>query len=55
MNLDHLADMTLFVHIVECGSLSAAGCALDLPKATVSWRLARMEQQLARGSSDRRP
>jgi DNA-binding transcriptional LysR family regulator len=33
-----LAGMALFVKIVESGSLSAAGRALGLPKATVSRR-----------------
>ena len=46
VTLNHLADMTLFVHIVERGSLSGAGRALGLPKATVSRRLAQMEQRL---------
>ena len=40
-----LADMALFVHIVERGSLSAAGRALGLPKASVSRRLAAMERR----------
>ncbi|UBT80450.1 LysR family transcriptional regulator [Pseudomonas amygdali] len=46
MHPDNLADMALFVQIVESGSLSAAGRALGLPKATVSRRLALMEQRL---------
>jgi hypothetical protein len=44
--LDALADMTLFVEIVEGGSLSAAGRALNLPKASVSRRLLLMEARL---------
>ncbi len=46
MHPDNLADMALFVQIVESGSLSAAGRTLGLPKATVSRRLALMEQRL---------
>ncbi len=38
--------MALFVEIVAQGSLSAAGRALGLPKATVSRRLAAMERRL---------
>jgi DNA-binding transcriptional LysR family regulator len=38
-----LDGMALFVRIVEEGSLSAAGRALGLPKATVSRRLAQLE------------
>jgi DNA-binding transcriptional LysR family regulator len=41
-----LAGMALFVKIVESGSLSAAGRALGLPKATVSRQLAMMEGRL---------
>ena len=44
--LDALADMTLFVEIVDRGSLSAAGRALGLPKASVSRRLSLLEQGL---------
>jgi DNA-binding transcriptional LysR family regulator len=44
-DLDALADMALFVEIVERGSLSAAGRALGLPKASVSRRLAAMERR----------
>jgi DNA-binding transcriptional LysR family regulator len=44
--LDALSDMTLFVEIVERGSLSAAGRALGLPKASVSRRLSLMEERL---------
>ncbi|MCX2945620.1 LysR family transcriptional regulator [Rahnella perminowiae] len=46
MHLDNLADMALFVQIIDSGSLSAAGRHLGLPKATVSRRLALMEQRL---------
>lgn len=46
MHPDSLADMALFVHIVESGSLSAAGRTMSLPKATISRRLALMEQRL---------
>lgn len=44
--LDALADMALFVEIVDRGSLSAAGRALGLPKASVSRRLSLMEARL---------
>jgi DNA-binding transcriptional LysR family regulator len=40
-----LSGMTLFVSIVEEGSLSAAARALGMPKATVSRHLAEMERQ----------
>jgi DNA-binding transcriptional LysR family regulator len=38
--------MALFVRIVECGSLSAAGRLLGYPKATISRQLALMEQRM---------
>ncbi|TPL11536.1 LysR family transcriptional regulator [Mesorhizobium sp. B2-4-14] len=41
-----LSGMALFVKIVECGSLSAAGRLLGLPKATISRQLALMEQRM---------
>ena len=41
-----LSGMVLFVKIVECGSLSAAGRLLGLPKATISRQLALMEHRL---------
>src|SRR5258707_1338218 len=37
--LPDLEGMSLFVKIMEHGSLSATGRALGMPKATVSWRL----------------
>jgi len=46
MRLPDLEGMTLFVKIVEIGSLSATGRALGLPKATVSRRLADLESRL---------
>jgi DNA-binding transcriptional LysR family regulator len=45
-SLVDLGGMALFVKIVESGSLSAAGRALSLPKATVSRQLALMESRL---------
>src|SRR5262245_8803883 len=44
--LPDLEGMSLFVKIVEHGSLSAAGRALGMPKATVSRRLAELEERL---------
>jgi DNA-binding transcriptional LysR family regulator len=41
-----LSGMLLFVKIVECGSLSAAGRLLGLPKATISRQLALMEHRM---------
>ena len=41
-----LSGMALFVKIVECGSLSAAGRLLGLPKATISRQLGLMEQRM---------
>jgi DNA-binding transcriptional LysR family regulator len=41
-----LSGMVLFVKIVECGSLSAAGRLLGLPKATISRQLALMEHRM---------
>lgn len=46
MRLPDLEGMTLFVKIVENGSLSATGRVLGLPKATVSRRLADLESRL---------
>ena len=40
-----MSGMALFVRIVEEGSLSAAGRALGVPKATISRRLALLERQ----------
>ncbi|WNG19769.1 LysR family transcriptional regulator [Cystobacter fuscus] len=47
--MDQLIDfegMALFVKVVEHGSLSAAGRAVGIPKATVSRQLALLEQRL---------
>jgi DNA-binding transcriptional LysR family regulator len=44
-NVD-LDGMALFVRIVEAGSISAAGRALGLPKATVSRRLVQLEASI---------
>ncbi len=47
--MDQLIDfdgMALFVKVVEHGSLSAAGRAIGMPKATVSRQIALLEQRL---------
>lgn len=44
--LDDLSGLAMFVRIVEEGSLSAAGRALGLPKATISRNLALLESRL---------
>ncbi|WP_437642027.1 LysR family transcriptional regulator [Sorangium sp. So ce854] len=44
--LDDLSGLSIFVSIVEEGSLSAAGRALGLPKATISRNLALLEKRL---------
>ncbi|WP_437581892.1 LysR family transcriptional regulator [Sorangium sp. So ce887] len=44
--LDDLSGLSMFVRIVEEGSLSAAGRALGLPKATISRNLALLEKRL---------
>jgi len=41
-----LNDMRLFARVVEAGSFSAAARGLDMPKSTVSRRIARLEQAL---------
>ncbi|WP_247887109.1 LysR family transcriptional regulator [Azospirillum sp. SYSU D00513] len=43
---DNLFDMTVFVRVVETGSLSAAARALNLSLAVVSRKLARLEERL---------
>ncbi|XXX80186.1 LysR family transcriptional regulator [Sorangium sp. So ce134] len=43
---DDLSGLSMFVRIVEEGSLSAAGRALGLPKATISRNLAQLERRL---------
>lgn len=43
---DDLSGLAMFVRIVEEGSLSAAGRAMDLPKATISRHLAMLEKRL---------
>jgi DNA-binding transcriptional LysR family regulator len=44
--LPDLTSMAFFIRIVEEGSISAAGRALGLPKATVSRRLATLEKRI---------
>lgn len=46
VGLPDLEGMALFVRVAESGSLSAAGRALGLPKATVSRRIAKLERRL---------
>jgi LysR family transcriptional regulator AphB len=41
-----LDDIALFVHVAQAGSLAGAGAALDLPAATVTRRLKRLEERL---------
>ncbi|XYI02764.1 LysR family transcriptional regulator [Sorangium sp. So ce1128] len=45
-DLHDLSGLSMFVRIVEEGSLSAAGRALGLPKATISRHLALLEKRL---------
>lgn len=45
-DFDDLSGVAMFVRIVEEGSLSAAGRAMDLPKATISRHLAALEKRL---------
>ncbi|MEZ4241445.1 MAG: LysR family transcriptional regulator [Myxococcota bacterium] len=40
-------ELQAFVHIVEAGSVAAAAAELDVPRATVSRRLARLEDRLS--------
>ena len=44
--MDRLASMSLFVTVVEAGSLSAAGRSLAVPLATVSRKLSDLERHL---------
>jgi DNA-binding transcriptional LysR family regulator len=44
--LPDLTSMAFFIRIVEEGSISAAGRALGLPKATISRRLATLEKRI---------
>ena len=44
--LPDLTSMAFFIRIVEEGSISAAGRALGLPKATISRRLATLEKRM---------
>lgn len=44
--IDDLNDMLIFAEVVRSGSITRAGERLDLPKATVSRRLARLETRL---------
>src|ERR1700761_4806346 len=44
--MSDLDDLSLFAGIVKHGSMSAAGRALNMPKATLSRRLAALEREL---------
>ncbi|RJX72973.1 LysR family transcriptional regulator [Vibrio sinensis] len=44
--MNRLRQMSLFAHIVECGSITAAADALDLSKSVVSQHLKSLEQEL---------
>ncbi len=44
--IDDLNDMLIFAEVVRSGSITRAGERLDLPKATVSRRLSRLEARL---------
>ena len=44
--IDDLNDMLIFAEVVRSGSITRAGERLDLPKATVSRRLSRLEMRL---------
>ncbi|ALS59293.1 MULTISPECIES: LysR family transcriptional regulator [Pandoraea] len=44
--IDDLNDMLIFAEVVRSGSITRAGERLDLPKATVSRRLSRLETRL---------
>ena len=44
--MDRLDAMTVFLAVVDCGSLSAAGRKLAMPLATVSRKLAELEEHL---------
>ncbi|EKK5220427.1 LysR family transcriptional regulator [Cronobacter sakazakii] len=46
MTLRNLDDLSVFVHVVECRSFSAAARALHLAPKTVSKQIARLEQAL---------
>lgn len=45
-NLNDLSGLAIFVNIVEEGSLSAAGRAMNLPKSTISRQLSVLEKRL---------
>jgi DNA-binding transcriptional LysR family regulator len=44
--MDHLADLNLFLRVLDLGSISAAARSLDLPVAVASQRLKRLERSL---------
>jgi DNA-binding transcriptional LysR family regulator len=44
--VDHLADLDLFLRVIDLGSISAAARSLDLSVAVASQRLKRLEKQL---------
>jgi DNA-binding transcriptional LysR family regulator len=45
--MSHFDELATFVHVVDCGGISAAARRMRLPKSTVSRRLARLEEALS--------
>lgn len=51
----NLTDLDTFLRVVETGSFTKAAVALDVPKSTVSRRVARLEEQLGLELLKRKP
>jgi len=45
--MGHFDEIATFVHVVDCGGISAAARRMRLPKSTISRRLARLEEALS--------